>query len=127
MQAMAIDIRMPGIPTAQLRDAALARCIVVVSATTQLRISCTLTLGASGARTWAPDLRVGLTFSQASCQFGIVSVNVIGEMDFTVFVGKRRPVNDEDRDGLRQAHGDIVLSTLHAFLHFFQCPAGIIL
>src|SRR3954454_25332130 len=99
------------------------RCIVVASATTPLRISCTWTWGASDAGSWAADLRVGITFSQGRRQFGIVSVNVIGEMDLTVFVGKRRPVNDEDRDGLRQTNCDIVLSVLLPLLHVFNCPA----
>jgi uncharacterized protein YcbK (DUF882 family) len=51
MQAMAIDIRVPGISTARLRDAAW-RCIVAVAATTPPRISCTSMWGASGARSW---------------------------------------------------------------------------
>jgi hypothetical protein len=42
MQAMAIDIRVPGVPTSELRDAALG-CIVVVWATTRVQTSSTST------------------------------------------------------------------------------------
>src|SRR6476646_6378570 len=94
-------------------------CIVVVSATTQRRTLCTWTWGVSGAGSCVPDLWVGITLSQCYRQFGIVSVNVIGEMNVTVFVGECRPVHDEDRDALDQIHGDIVFTALHALLHLF--------
>src|SRR5580692_5304296 len=102
------------------------RCTVAASAITQLRISCTSTWGASGAGSWVPDLRIRITLGQRRRQAGVVSVNVVAEMDFTFLVGERCPVDNEDRDALHQVYRDIVFSALHSLLHLFGGPSRII-
>src|SRR3977135_653496 len=71
-------------------------------------------------------LRVGITLGQRRPQFAIVSVDVIAEMNFAVLIGERRRVHDEERDWLRETHGDIILSVLHSLLYSLQGPAGIL-
>jgi hypothetical protein len=68
----------------------------------RLRISCTSTGAASGVGNSAPS-RVGITLGQR----GIVSVNVIAEVNLAVRVGERRSVNDEHRNALQRRKGDI--------------------
>src|SRR5438270_13410150 len=102
------------------------RCIEAVSAITQPRILCTWTWGASGAGSCAPTLRVGIALSQGRRQLGIVSVNVIGEMNVAILIGECRPVHNKDRDSLHQVHGDVIFFALHSLLDFFQSPAGIV-
>ena len=72
----------------------------------RLRISCTSTGAASGVGNSAPS-RVGITLGQRGRQRGIVSVNVIAEVNLAVRVGERRSVNDEHRNALQRRKGDI--------------------
>src|SRR6478736_7764228 len=93
------------------------RCIEAVSATTQLLILCMSMWAASGAGSLVCELRIGIPLGQRRRQFGVVSVNVIGEVNFAVLIGECRPIDNKDRHSLHQVYGDVIFSAQHSLLH----------
>jgi len=124
MLAEAIDIRLPGIPTSALRDAALR---LQRGGVGYYRDSTFVHVDVGRVRRWQAGLSwVRVALGERLPEFVVVAVNAVEEVHLTIRIDHRGAVQDQHWDWVREVDLHVVTATRHGRLHSFQAPIGLV-
>ena len=125
MEAKAIDIRIPGVSSAEVRDAALSLDRGGVGYYAQSEF-CSRGCRPGSPLVDLPFLRIRRPFGQHRIERPVVAVDVVEEIDFAIFLNYRGQIDNHHRNRRGQVYLLIIRAGLHRRLYRVECPFGLV-